>query len=148
MGRPFSPRFYERVVKDLDQRCDKVLAELHPLLKPKVIQILEQFDGALTAYCGFRDQHDQEKAFKDHTSKAHWLESPHNYRPALACDLVLHPRIVAVSDNDGWPNLWDNETPEAKVIWVELQVAAKALGLTTYSWDRPHVELAHWQRLV
>lgn len=142
------PKHYEKVVRDLDARSDMVFAELHPDLKEKILKILEMFDGALTPYCGFRDQHDQEIAFQEKASKAHWLQSPHNYHPALACDLVLHPRIVPVRENHGWPNLWDNDTPEAMAIWLDLNKAAKDLGLVRYGWDLPHVELAFWQRMV
>ena len=41
-----------------------------------------------TAVTGYRGKIRQERRFKAGTSNAHWKESPHNYKPAYALDLV------------------------------------------------------------
>lgn len=75
-------------------------------------------------------------------------ESPHNYLPALACDLVLDPRAVLVAphpEDRTVPWLWDAASTDARTAWADLDREAKALGLARIEWDRPHVELPTWR---
>jgi hypothetical protein len=141
---------------DLDKRRPLVLAELHPELRAKVDAIVVDLGGRLTPYCGYRDAAAQAKAFADGASAARFGESPHNFKPALACDLVLDPRHVPVKTTivagTEWPNLWDEETPEALAAWEALERAAFAAGLERVNVggrrDRPHVQLANWRGLI
>ena len=81
-------------IKRLDGIYDMVIAELDDDLAQRVLKLLEAMNGRLTPYCGFRNEADQIAAKKDGTSNASFGESPHNYRPALACDLVLNPQLL------------------------------------------------------
>lgn len=143
------------VLATLDRRRARVLAELHPELDALVRGLCTTLGGRLTPWEGYRDQQGQEAALAAKTSQARWLESPHNYRPALGCDLVLDPRHVAVRahpDDAETPWLWDVETPAALAAWEALEQAALAAGLERVlvhgARDRPHVQLAHWHSRI
>lgn len=158
MGMPVKAKVLERTIKDLYRREDRVLSELHPALRDKTIQLLEMFDGALAPYEGFRDKANQESRKANGHSRAGWLQSPHNYKPACATDLVLNPRIVPVDSvydqgtGEWYPNLWDYETPEAVKVYDELHKAAKAIGLERVylgkKLDHPHIQLPEWPSIV
>jgi len=148
-----NPRAF--IAADLDRRRPQVLAELHPDLRAKVAAIVDELGGRLAPYCGFRGPEDQAKALAAGASAARFGESPHNFSPALACDLVLDPRHVAVGfvpSAPTWPNLWDEETPEALAAWEALERAAFTHGLERVNVrgrrDRPHVQMPNWRSLI
>ena len=125
-----------------------------------VQRLTERMGGRVTPWTGFRDEDAQHRAWDKGFSNARWLQSPHNYRPALACDFALNPNRVNVREriegrNAGWPDLWDNDTAEAQRTWADLHTAALSMGLgrvrlhlhgqTSKQWDRPHVQLTDWK---
>lgn len=145
----------------LDRRLDLVLAELHPDLRARVIAAMSTLGGRLTPWEGYRDAIGQAKARASGFSNADFGSSPHNYTPALACDLVLDPDRVAVRANKEdpeLPDLWDDESPEAVKAWEDLEAACQAHGLERvniknrktgkYERDRPHVQLPGWRSYV
>ena len=147
------PLHFDDVCRDLDRRRDRVLAELHVTLATRVRQIESMTGGRFAPYCGYRGEKEQNEAKAAGHSRAVWGESPHNFTPALACDLVLDPRVVAVGEIDGWPNLWDIVSPEAVQAWAMLEAAATTVGLARVTLsharrDYPHVELPGWRALV
>lgn len=139
----------------LEARRARVLGELHPELRRRVTLLLNDMGGRVTPYCGYRGPKEQVKAKADGYSHADWLESPHNYAPSFACDLVLHPTIVGVRahpKSPDFPWLWDDETPFALVTWADLERGAEKYGLDRVNVggkrDRPHVELPNWRKLI
>lgn len=143
------------VLLDLDRRRDRILGELHPVLDAKVRALVAELSGRFAPYCGYRSAGDQANALAVGASNARFGESPHNFTPALACDLVLDPRKVNVRPNPvdvEWPDLWDDETSSALAAWEALEHAALALGLERVNVngrrDRPHVQLPGWRSLI
>lgn len=145
------------VLDDLDRRYDQVLAELHPELRVCVLELLDRMGGRVTPYCGFRDEQAQEAARRAGTSNASFGQSPHNYKPALACDLVLDPRAVQVrphTKDPRYPDLWDPISDQAWTTWSDLHKQAQEVGLDRV-WlrrrgggrklDKPHVQLRNWR---
>lgn len=126
--------------------------ELHPELLARVRGLMMDLDNRFCMWTGYRDKAAQERAFQTGKSQARWLQSPHNYKPALAVDLVLNPDVVDVAPNDRdprWPNLWDKESPQALKAWFDLELAAidhhlKRVVLRSGP-DLPHLELPAWR---
>jgi hypothetical protein len=68
--------------------CDQILAECsEPLQQWFYSERTENF--SLHATTGYRGQKQQEASFQEGRSKAHFGESPHNYFPSRAVDLVF-----------------------------------------------------------
>lgn len=141
--------------RNLDRAHARVLTEMHPDLAAKWRAVQAIVGPRFALWCGFRGQVAQEQAFDDKTSGAHWLESPHNYRPCLGIDAVLDPRHVKVrpspADAD-WPDLWDPVSPDAVRAWADLEAACAAVGLNRVSVqgrrDVPHMELPDWHSFI
>lgn len=140
-------------VADLAARKFRVLGELHPEIRLRVSRVIIEGNSRFAPYCGFRGLQEQEEALRKGASNAHWLESPHNYRPALACDVVLHPSFVRVrahKDDPRYPDLWDDASPDAVRAWRDLEVLAEKHGLERVDLrpgvrDRPHLQLPGWK---
>lgn len=140
----------------LDDRHEKAMAELHPLLRARVERALARCGGRFKAWQGFRGPHEQEAAFLEGNSNAKFGESPHNWRPALAVDVVLDPRVVIVrerADAPGWPDEWDGVSDEAVSAWDLLELAAAAEGLDRVTIrggkkDLPHLQLPNWRSYI
>jgi hypothetical protein len=144
-----------KTIVRLARRRPEVLAELHHELLSMVVPLLSELGGRLTPYCGFRGQKEQELAFSQGTSGARWGQSPHNFRPSLAVDLVLDPTHVSVQAHQGdprFPDLWDDTSPEARAAWTDLEAAALRYGLERVSIggkrDLPHLQLPEWRAYV
>lgn len=140
----------------LDERHAKAIGELHPLLRARVERVLDRCGGRFKAWQGFRSPIEQETAFLEGNSNAKFGESPHNWRPALAVDVVLDPRVVAVRENvnaPGWPDEWDDVTDVAVDAWnlLELAAAAEELDRVTIRGgkkDLPHLQLPAWRSYI
>lgn len=140
------------------QRRQRILAELHPLLAAMVGALLDDLGGRFMPICGYRDEAAQADALARHASNAAWGQSPHNFKPALACDLVLNPEVVAVTQREGFPDLWDEKSPGAVEAWNDLEVMAAKHGLERVCItdritgkprrDKPHVQLPGWRTYI
>ncbi|MEK9722170.1 MAG: hypothetical protein VW405_01635 [Rhodospirillaceae bacterium] len=154
------PRFDE-VCRRLDERRARILAELHPDLRVRIDRILR--DPRFAPWEGHRSDAKQRDAYARGASNAAPGQSPHNHLPALACDLVLDPRHVRVrpsKSNPEYPDLWDDESPDAQHAWQALDQMAAAAGLGRVRIrrrgaprgvtvpDLPHVELPNWRDLA
>jgi peptidoglycan L-alanyl-D-glutamate endopeptidase CwlK len=133
------PRFSER--------SKLARSELHLLLKQLVDQAIIEFDFVILD--GTRGRAEQELAFKQGNSKAHFGDSAHNYKPAIAMDIVPYPI--------DW-----NDTKRFITLQFEIiKPAAKRLGIPIrqgLDWnmngsitdekfkDFPHVELHPWRQ--
>jgi hypothetical protein len=148
-------KFLERTLARLDLRRPVVLAELHPELRRRVLLLLDHLGGRFTPYCGYRDEAAQKRAKATGHSNASWGQSPHNFKPALAVDVVLDPRHVDVRPNpadENYPDLWDDASPEAVQAWEDLEEAAERYGLERVNLrgvrDKPHLQLHDWRRRI
>lgn len=156
-------RFWD-AVDNLRRRHEEALPTLHPVLREKVTLLLARLGGRFGVWEGYRDHHAQSVAYAKGYSNAAPGQSPHNHTLedgtpcSLAADLVLDPRYVTVRANrssPSWPDLWDDETPEAVQAWADLDREARALGLVRVMIGRgkrrrpdlPHVELPDWRAL-
>lgn len=155
-----------------------ILDDLHPLLRARVESMLDELGGRFVPICGYRSPADQLKAYRrgrdvvvaddgitvvsarktgPTVTNAAPGQSPHNYRPALAVDLVLDVDVVAVGphpDDARVRNAWEMRPayPEAVRAWRDLATACVQAGLVHGgSWrirDWPHVELASWREYL
>ena len=75
--------FGKKSLERLDQ-CD---VRLQALCK----KMLERSDFDMTVTCGHRGKEEQEKAFKEGKSKAHFGQSKHNSLPSKAVDICPYP---------------------------------------------------------
>jgi peptidoglycan L-alanyl-D-glutamate endopeptidase CwlK len=71
------------------QRSLSARAELHPKLQQIVDEAIKVVDFVILD--AQRGRAEQEKAFRGGFSKAHFGESAHNFKPAVALDIVPFP---------------------------------------------------------
>lgn len=123
------------------QRSLLNLSTCHPdLARVAARAIAGGFDFAVI--CGHRGRAEQEAAFAQGVSRAHWLQSPHNFTPSLAFDAVP------------WPLNWEDVTAFNHLGDV-IKAAAQAVGVGL-TWggdfgsfkDRPHFELTNWRTIA
>jgi peptidoglycan L-alanyl-D-glutamate endopeptidase CwlK len=126
------PRFSKRSLDNL--------AECHPDLRRVAAEAIQHFD--FVVICGFRGEAEQLKAYHDGTSKARWLQSPHNFTPACAFDACPYPVK------------WDNTVAFLNMGEVMLESAYKVGVDITWGGhfkrfkDLPHFELTNWRNIV
>lgn len=92
------------------------------------------FDLAIT--CGYRGKEEQEKAFKDKTSKAHFGESAHNVNPSMAVDIIPCSPVNWDTSDKRWQAMVDNAKACAKELGIKITCGA--------DWamrDWPHIEI-------
>ena len=65
------------------------LKTCHPLLQELFLEVIKHRDCAILF--GHRNRADQEEAFNNGRSKAHYGQSYHNYYPSLAVDAMPFP---------------------------------------------------------
>lgn len=118
-------------------RSRKNLAGAHPLLQQLFNEVVKDFDCVVLD--SQRGEQAQEEAFRRGNSKARFGQSPHNYAPSLAVDVVPHPIV--------WEDL-----PSFKRLATVVKRKAKQLGISISAgadWktfkDYPHYELSPWR---
>ena len=124
------------------------LATCHSDLQRVFEEVVTHFD--CTILNGYRPELAQERMFREGLSKAHFGESPHNFRPALAVDVAPYP--IDWKDRE-------------RFTFFAGQVIATARGMGIYlkwggDWDRdthlsdnrfddfPHFEIVGWREIV
>lgn len=113
------------------------LAQAHPELQRLFAEVIKEIDCKVLD--ATRGKAAQELAFNKGNSKAHFGESPHNYVPAIALDVVP------------WPLDWDDlksfralgKVVKAKA--VELDIPISWGGDWKSFKDYPHYELSPWR---
>jgi hypothetical protein len=85
----------------------------------------------ISVLCGFRDQKEQDEAFKNGASKKRWPDSMHNVLPSMAVDVVPYP--VDWGDMKRFVALRTYALGVARGLGIKIRVI---------SWDWPHYELA------
>jgi hypothetical protein len=117
----------------------KNLSESHQDLWKLFTEIIKSVDCTVT--CGYRGEEDQEKAFQDGFSKAHFGESPHNYRPCFAVDVI--------PTKTKW-----NDIQKLKELAAFVKITAIDMGIDIEwggDWkfvDLPHYELKNWRNMI
>lgn len=113
------------------------LAQAHPDLQRLFNAVIEEYDcKVLDAQ---RNHDEQEAAFRKGNSRAHFGQSPHNYIPAIALDVVPYPI--------DWKDL-KRFRALAKIVKakaVELDIPIQWGGDWTSIKDYPHYELSPWR---
>ena len=71
------------------EASEKMLATCHPKLRELMHEVIKGIDCKII--CGFRGQDEQERAFEQGFSKAHFGESKHNIYPSEAVDVAPYP---------------------------------------------------------
>jgi len=127
----------------LDAKSLNNLKQAHPLLQKVVQQFQIDFPNVqFQINDAQRGRAEQEQAYRNKTSRAHFGQSAHNYKPAVALDIYVKPVQFAK---------WAPYQMFAKEF---LSSAAKVGVSLTWggSWtsikDGPHFELSDWQARV
>ena len=108
--------------------CDKKLQDL-------CNKMLERSDFDMTITCGYRGKEEQEKAFNEGKSKAHFGQSKHNSYPSKAVDICPCP-INWSTDDIRWHKMVGLAYDTARLLGIKIRCGA------FFSFrDFPHIEL-------
>lgn len=99
-------------------------------------KMLERSAFDLTITCGHRNKEDQEAAFNEGRSKAHFGQSKHNSFPSKAVDIVPCPVDWNTSDAR-WPMMVALAYDCARQLGIKIRCGAFFTNLA----DWPHIEL-------
>lgn len=99
-----------------------------------VSDVLKVMD--ITILCGHRGKEEQEKAFSEGKSRAHFGQSKHNSYPSLAVDIAPYPINWDVKD-PRWNIMCDLVLYVAERYGIKVRLGRDFTNLKDY----PHVEL-------
>lgn len=99
-----------------------------------VSDVLKVMD--ITILCGHRGKEEQEKAFSEGKSRAHFGQSKHNSYPSLAVDIAPYPINWDVKD-PRWNIMCDLVLYVAERYGIKMRLGRDFTNLKDY----PHVEL-------
>lgn len=119
-------------------RSNAVLKTLDPDLARVMSRAIEKFDFMLIQ--GARTKEEQEADYLKGTTRAHWLQSPHDYNPSLAVDaapIPLHWQNLA-----SFSQLAQAIYAAADFEGVQIQWGGNFLTIKDY----PHFQLSDWKR--
>lgn len=119
------PTFSKRSLQRLFT-CDQQLQDLF-------LEVIKERD--CTIVCGYRGPEDQEQAFREGKSKAHFGQSAHNFFPSKAVDVVPYP--VNWSDKEGITEFAMYVLEKAKQMGINIKWG----GAFKSFFDGPHYEL-------
>lgn len=74
---------------NFSKQSKQKLQELHTDLQAVLLESIKVIN--FTIICGYRGEDEQEKAFREGKSKAHFGQSKHNFNPSMAVDLAPYP---------------------------------------------------------
>lgn len=106
---------------------------LHPDLKKVVDEVSNTFN--CTILCGFRNEEEQNKAFKEGKSTFQWPKSRHNTNPSEAVDLCPYP--VDWNDKQSFAVMAGHVLAAAERVGVELEWGGNWKSFP----DLPHFQL-------
>ena len=98
-------------------------------------RMIDRSDFDLTITCGHRNQEEQEKAFNDGTSKAHYGQSKHNSLPSKAVDICPYPINWSKKDVR-WHKMVALAYDTARELGINIRC-----GMFFSFEDYPHIEL-------
>ena len=90
------------------------LGECHPVLQLLFTEALKSSPSDFTILCGHRGEVEQERAFAEGRSKAHYGQSKHNSSPSMAVDACPYP--VDWNDTARFRQLIDH----VKSVWEDI----------------------------
>jgi peptidoglycan L-alanyl-D-glutamate endopeptidase CwlK len=122
------------------KRSLECLSQCHPDLQRIAILAIERYDFSVIQ--GYRNEADQNKAFREGKSKAKFGSSPHNFIPALAFDAVPYP--IDWNDIKRFERMGEIIMGCAQQLNIRLTWGKSFKGLVDY----PHFELANWRELA
>lgn len=98
-------------------------------------RMLERSSFDMTVTCGHRTEEEQEKAFKEGKSKAHFGQSKHNEYPSRAVDICPYPINWDIKD-PRWAEMVALAYDTAREIGIRIRC-----GYFFSFKDGPHIEL-------
>ncbi len=124
---------------------EKNLSECHPDIQKVMREVIKHFDCSVI--CGRRGRAAQELAFAAGKSNARYGQSPHNFEPALAVDVVPYP--VDWTDTERMILFAGQVIATARMLGVDLKWGGDWDRDTHLSDNRfndfPHFELVGWR---
>lgn len=93
--------------------------------------------------CSYRGKIKQEEAFKNGNSKAIFGQSAHNYKPALAIDIIPEP-FRGWNDYVGFNRILDEFLKVSKEKNIEIVLGRDFKTIKDY----PHIELKNWKAIA
>lgn len=99
-------------------------------------KMLERSPFDLTVTCGHRNKEEQEKAFKEGKSKAHFGQSKHNSLPSKAVDIAPYP-INWDTNDPRWSMMVALAYDTAYLLGIKIKCGAFFNGLA----DWPHIQV-------
>lgn len=110
----------------LDSCDERLITIVQDVLKVMDVSVL----------CGHRNKDEQERAFKDGKSRAHWGQSYHNAIPSLAVDIAPYPVNWDVND-PRWNIMCDLVSYIANRYGIKVKLGRDFSKLKDY----PHIEI-------
>ena len=124
------------------------LKTCHPDLQKLMNEVIQDTPVDFTIVTGYRNEEEQTKAYNAGLSKARFMESPHNYSPSLAVDVMPYAngRLIGDEDMDSYYALNDiimetyKELKDNGDIDIDIEWAYDKWG-----WDLPHYQVVGWK---
>jgi peptidoglycan L-alanyl-D-glutamate endopeptidase CwlK len=126
------PEFSQKSLNILNQSYE----DLIKLFK----EVIKEYD--CTIICAYRGQADQEAAYNAGMSHAHFKQSPHNFIPALAVDVVPYPTLW--SDKNKLRELSEVVKKKANELDINIVWGGDFEGFE----DMPHYQLRDWMSMI
>jgi peptidoglycan L-alanyl-D-glutamate endopeptidase CwlK len=121
-------------------RSQTALKTTHPDLVRVLSLAIQRFDFMVIQ--SSRTQEEQEADFRKGVSKAHWLQSAHDYSPSFACDCAPVP--LNWSDLNSFHNMADAIKKAANELNIPIVWGGDWKSIKDY----PHFELSDWRSLA
>lgn len=122
------------------KRSEINLVSAHPDLERVARAAIKDYD--FTVICSYRGRAEQEAAFRSGKSRARHGQSPHNFKPSLAIDIVPYP--LNWNDTAAFEAMGAVFMKHAARLGVRITWGRNFKGLV----DMPHFELTNWRSLV
>jgi peptidoglycan L-alanyl-D-glutamate endopeptidase CwlK len=131
-----------------NQRSRKNLNQAHPGLQKLFNEVIKHFDCSII--CSYRNELAQNMAYEAKRSNAVFGESPHNFEPSLAVDVIPYP--VDWKDHDRMQYFAGQVMGIAQMMGIEIKWGGDWDRDTHLSDNRfndlPHFELANWRKIA
>ena len=112
-----------------------------PLIQQVMNAVIRNYD--IIIVCGFRNEQDQEKAFREGYSTARWGQSPHNIFLSEAVDIAPYPWDKYKNDPEKVYEMAAYVLEVASVMGVKLKWGGNwKIRKVSKLIDLPHFELA------
>lgn len=117
-----------------------LLKTVHPRLAHVLNHAITAYDFSIIQ--SSRTEQEQEADFKKGTTRAHWLQSPHDFNPSFAVDCVPYPL--------DWSNTHTFFVMASfiKEAGLQLNIPITWGGDFISLKDMPHFELTNWRDLA